>query len=76
MVGLYCTVFQIGRYCLTYELKWGEPNRLVRDGITRENYPAAYLLPGCESLVPLHNSSLRCCRSHAIAVTQRELKAD
>ncbi len=76
VLAAYGTVFQFGKYCLTYDACVYDQDALMLDGITRENYPAAYLLPGCGSLVPLYNSSLRCCRFHAIAVTQQAFKAD
>ncbi len=74
VVALYCTVFQIGRYCLTYELKWGEPNLLVRDGITRDNYPAGFAFPFLAGLVDTYNASLHYCDRRWSAGSQQNFK--
>lgn len=75
LLALYGTVLQFGKYCLTYEFDGETPPRLLAEGITRDNFPAAFLLPGMGRLVPVYNAALKQCTSHGIAATQCEFRA-
>ncbi len=74
VVLVYATVLQFGRHTLEYEWREGQPNRLIEEGVTVANYPAAGVVPLIPWLLPAYNGAARHTLPHAIGESQQTFR--